>query len=261
MKPLLLLVEDDPLEARRLESALLQMGYDATLARDGDAALALMERMAFDVVLLDLVLPELDGMGLLGAMKARGIATPVVAAVTAAGLDLAASAIRAGARDFVVKPAGALRLRVALANAIALGAIGGPQPTAVAREAQPPRDAQTPRERVVTLRDARAPHENVVTLHAVGQAPSPAPQPAPFLDQTGHVRPLEDIEEKAIRFACALYGGRLTEVARRLGIGRSTLYRKLSRLGLTAQEGAFAHLGAVPPHHLEPIAAHIVAAE
>ncbi len=121
MKPLLLLVEDDPVEARRLESAVALMGYEATHARDGDEALALMERMAFDVVLLDLVLPELDGMGLLGAMKARGLCVPVVAAVTAESIDMAASAIRAGARDFVVKPAGALRLQVALANAIALG--------------------------------------------------------------------------------------------------------------------------------------------
>ncbi|WP_404480926.1 sigma-54-dependent transcriptional regulator [Novosphingobium sp. BL-52-GroH] len=48
----------------------------------------------------------------------------------------------------------------------------------------------------------------------------------------GHLRPLEEIEADVIRLAIGLYRGRMTEVARRLGIGRSTLYRKLSELGI-----------------------------
>ena len=48
----------------------------------------------------------------------------------------------------------------------------------------------------------------------------------------GHMRPLEDIEADVIRLAIGHYRGRMTEVARRLGIGRSTLYRKLSELGI-----------------------------
>ena len=48
----------------------------------------------------------------------------------------------------------------------------------------------------------------------------------------GHLRPLEDIEADVIRLAIGHYRGRMTEVARRLGIGRSTLYRKLSNLGI-----------------------------
>ena len=49
------------------------------------------------------------------------------------------------------------------------------------------------------------------------------------------IPPMEEIEASAIRFAIAHYRGRITEVSRRLGIGRSTLYRKLKDLGL---EGA-----------------------
>jgi DNA-binding NtrC family response regulator len=49
------------------------------------------------------------------------------------------------------------------------------------------------------------------------------------------VRPLEDIEREAIRFAIAHYRGQMSEVARRLKIGRSTLYRKLEGLGLQAE--------------------------
>lgn len=269
-KPLLLLVEDDATEARRLESALGGMGYEIALACDGDEALALLQRRSFQVVLLDLVVPELDGMGVLGAMKARGLRVPVVAAVTAEGVDMAASAIRAGARDFVVKPAGALRLQVALANAVALG-------RADARETAEPETAREVLSVAPTPKVADAPAPTVFKYRPAGDvpahmasspyanapqpAPLSAPQPTPFTDHGGHVRPLEEIEERAIRYACSLYGGRLTEVARRLGIGRSTLYRKLSRLGIPA-EGAPCNLQRDHAGGLwEPTAAHIVAAE
>jgi DNA-binding NtrC family response regulator len=61
--------------------------------------------------------------------------------------------------------------------------------------------------------------------------------PAPFgflrsLDEKGHVMRLAAIEEEMIRIAIEHYGGRMSEVARRLGIGRSTLYRKLKEYGL-----------------------------
>ncbi|MGI8931333.1 MAG: helix-turn-helix domain-containing protein, partial [Sphingomicrobium sp.] len=48
----------------------------------------------------------------------------------------------------------------------------------------------------------------------------------------GHLRSLEEIEADIIRLAIGHYRGRMTEVARRLGIGRSTLYRKLGELGI-----------------------------
>ncbi len=51
-------------------------------------------------------------------------------------------------------------------------------------------------------------------------------------EQDGNLRPLEEIEADVIRLAIGHYRGRMTEVARRLGIGRSTLYRKLSDLGI-----------------------------
>ena len=53
-----------------------------------------------------------------------------------------------------------------------------------------------------------------------------------LVDAHGDVRPLEDLEAEVIRFAIAHYRGQMSEVARRLQIGRSTLYRKLENLGL-----------------------------
>ncbi|MCY7338371.1 MAG: hypothetical protein LH465_00190 [Sphingomonas bacterium] len=48
----------------------------------------------------------------------------------------------------------------------------------------------------------------------------------------GHLRPLDEVEADIIRLAIGHYRGRMSEVARRLGIGRSTLYRKLGELGI-----------------------------
>jgi DNA-binding NtrC family response regulator len=86
-----------------------------------------------------------------------------------------------------------------------------------------------------------------VTLESLSSAPDdiisgieipivPAPAPAKFmpaygtltmLGEDGEVRPLEDMEAETIRFAISHYRGQMSEVARRLKIGRSTLYRKL----------------------------------
>ena len=63
----------------------------------------------------------------------------------------------------------------------------------------------------------------------------------PLLDRAGDVRPLEEIEAELIRYAIAHYRGQMSEVARRLQIGRSTLYRKLETLGL--------HGGGDDPEH------------
>jgi DNA-binding NtrC family response regulator len=59
----------------------------------------------------------------------------------------------------------------------------------------------------------------------------------PLLDTSGDVLPLEAIEAATIRFAISHYRGQMSEVARKLRIGRSTLYRKLDQLGLAAGQG------------------------
>jgi DNA-binding NtrC family response regulator len=72
--------------------------------------------------------------------------------------------------------------------------------------------------------------------HAVLQAPLPSGPALPLLDGEGEVRPLDQIETEVMRFAIAHYRGQMSEVARRLKIGRSTLYRKLDTLGLDTAE-------------------------
>ena len=56
-----------------------------------------------------------------------------------------------------------------------------------------------------------------------------------LIDENGDVRRLEDVEAEAIRFAFAHYRGQMSQMARKLGIGRSTLYRKMKDLGIEAE--------------------------
>jgi len=69
-----------------------------------------------------------------------------------------------------------------------------------------------------------------------GMAYAPALPASPYgfsvVDGAGHMRRMEDMESEIIRLAIARYDGHMSEIARRLGIGRSTLYRKLKEFGL-----------------------------
>ena len=60
----------------------------------------------------------------------------------------------------------------------------------------------------------------------------PSAIPVRILDERGHLRTLEEIERDLIQLAIEIYAGHMSEVARRLGIGRSTLYRKVREQGL-----------------------------
>jgi DNA-binding NtrC family response regulator len=74
--------------------------------------------------------------------------------------------------------------------------------------------------------------EAAIALGAGGEGVSLPDHLVNLVDEAGHARPLEEVEADAIRFALAHYHNQMSEVARRLRIGRSTLYRKLDGLGL-----------------------------
>src|SRR6202167_656329 len=124
----ILIVDDDPVQCRLLEGMLHKFEYQ-TLTRDnGDAALSLLsgsDGARIDCVILDLVMPNLDGMGVLAKMRQAGINVPVIVQTAHGGIDNVVSAMRAGAIDFVVKPAGAERLHVSVRNALNASALEG----------------------------------------------------------------------------------------------------------------------------------------
>ena len=67
---------------------------------------------------------------------------------------------------------------------------------------------------------------------ASSEGSAPVDSPVRILDGRGHLRTLEEIERDLIQLAIEVYAGHMSEVARRLGIGRSTLYRKVREQGL-----------------------------
>ncbi len=122
----ILIVDDDPVQCRLLEAMLHKLDYEAVVRDNGDAALTLLagsEGADVDCVILDLVMPNLDGLGVLARLRQAAIKVPVIVQTAHGGIDNVVSAMRAGAIDFVVKPVGAERLHVSLRNAINASAL------------------------------------------------------------------------------------------------------------------------------------------
>ena len=100
----ILLVEDDRMIGESLRSALRQSGYAADWVRDGRAADGTLATERFDLVLLDLGLPQRDGIEVLQALRARGDRTPVIVLTARDALASRVQGLDAGADDYVVKP-------------------------------------------------------------------------------------------------------------------------------------------------------------
>jgi DNA-binding NtrC family response regulator len=126
MSETVLIVDDDPVQRRLLEAMVQRFGYRTLTANGGDAALAALGgTQAIDAVVLDLVMPDLDGLGVLARMREDGIEIPAIVQTAHGGLDNVVSVMRAGAADFVVKPVSPERLQVSLRNALATKALAG----------------------------------------------------------------------------------------------------------------------------------------
>ena len=128
MAELILVVDDEPVQRRLLEATLEKIGYKTITADGGQAALDALEGKnaeRIQAVLMDLVMPDLDGIAVLNAMKKQGMPQPVIVQTAKGGVETAVNAMRAGAVDFVVKPASSQRLKVSLQNALKLEALTG----------------------------------------------------------------------------------------------------------------------------------------
>ena len=126
MSQTVLIVDDDPVQRRLLEAMVTRFGYQAVTAEGGDAGLALLSGpRRIDCMVLDLVMPDLDGLGVLARMREQGHDIPVIVQTAHGGIDNVVSVMRAGAADFVVKPASPERLQVSLSNALATQALAG----------------------------------------------------------------------------------------------------------------------------------------
>src|SRR6202522_3591211 len=124
----ILIVDDDAVQRRLVENMVQKCGYEAIVLDSGDAAIAMLtapDAPPIDAVVLDLVMPGLDGMGVLAKIREAGLNVPVVVQTAHGGIDNVVSAMRAGAQDFVVKPVGMARLQVSVRNALNTSALKG----------------------------------------------------------------------------------------------------------------------------------------
>ena len=122
----ILIVDDDPVQRRLLDAMVRRFGHEAMAVDGGDAAIKALtggDEARVDCVVLDLVMPDLDGLGVLARMREAGLSLPVIVQTAHGGIDNVISAMRAGAADFVVKPVGVERLQVSLRNALAQSAL------------------------------------------------------------------------------------------------------------------------------------------
>src|SRR5438445_4455841 len=128
MAATILIADDDAVQRRLVENMVQKCGYEPIVVESGDAAIAALtapDAPAIDAVILDLVMPGLDGMGVLAKIREAGLSVPVIVQTAHGGIDNVISAMRAGAADFVVKPVGMERLQVSLRNALNASALKG----------------------------------------------------------------------------------------------------------------------------------------
>jgi two-component system, OmpR family, copper resistance phosphate regulon response regulator CusR len=113
---MLLLVEDDRRSAAALQRGLEQEGFRVDLAHEGQAGLELALTRNYDVLLLDVMLPGLDGFTLLAEARARGVEAPVIFLTARDALPDRLRGLEVGGGDYLVKPFAFSELLVRLRN-------------------------------------------------------------------------------------------------------------------------------------------------
>ncbi|MEO8076923.1 MAG: response regulator, partial [Acidobacteriota bacterium] len=99
-----LLVEDDPTIAAFVTRGLREAGFVVDHAADGESGLDLAASAPFDVAIVDLMLPRLDGLGLIQALRRRQVATPVLILSAKRTVDDRVRGLELGADDYLTKP-------------------------------------------------------------------------------------------------------------------------------------------------------------
>ncbi|MGL1919649.1 MAG: sigma-54 dependent transcriptional regulator [Hyphomicrobiales bacterium] len=114
------IVDDDPTQRRILQQVVGRENYNVVLAAGGPEAWSMLQDPKFtpDVLILDLMMPELDGFALLDKMQEANINIPTIVQTAQGGIDTIVSAMQKGAKDFMVKPASVERILISIKNAL-----------------------------------------------------------------------------------------------------------------------------------------------
>lgn len=128
MTQIVLVVDDDPAQRRILEENIKRFGYRVLTAEGGAEAIDALDGThggEIALMVLDLVMPEVDGMAVLDKCRKTHPNLPVIVQTAHGGIDTVVNAMRAGADDFVVKPVGPERLQVSIRNALKVNVLAG----------------------------------------------------------------------------------------------------------------------------------------
>jgi DNA-binding NtrC family response regulator len=128
MQRSVLIVDDDSTQRRLLEAVIGRQGHRTVVATGGGEALALLtgpQALPIDLVLLDLLMPDMDGFAVLDRLRPAKPNLPVIVLTAQSGIDIIVKAMRAGANDFMVKPASPERIQVSIENALKLTVLTG----------------------------------------------------------------------------------------------------------------------------------------
>ncbi len=99
-----LIVDDDELVAATLRDCLATAGYESDVSLSGAEALASLDERSFDAILLDVVLPDIDGLEICRTLRRRGVTIPVLMLTGLASPNDAIAGLDAGADGYVTKP-------------------------------------------------------------------------------------------------------------------------------------------------------------
>jgi len=100
----ILLIEDDELVAQKLKQALTDREYVVDVAADGQIGWELIEAFSYDLILLDIILPKLDGIALCRQLRSQRIRTPVILITAIDTTNKKVIGLDAGADDYITKP-------------------------------------------------------------------------------------------------------------------------------------------------------------
>nr|WP_210341794.1 sigma-54 dependent transcriptional regulator [Rhizobium setariae] len=129
------MIDDDPVQRRLLRHAVERIGHVAHIAENGKQGLEALARHGdkIGIIILDLMMPEMNGIAFLNAMRDQGIDTPVIVQTGQGGIETVVMAMRAGAFDFVVKPVSPERIGSAITNALKVDRSGAARSPSKAR--------------------------------------------------------------------------------------------------------------------------------
>ena len=204
--PETILIVDDEISQLRMAEFVVKdkLHYQTVTASGGREAIEYItggRQPQPDLLLLDLVMPKVNGLEVIRVVKATHPQLPIIVFTQYGDHENASRAVQMGANDFLNKPVVLERLRLSIRNTLAM---------------------QRMSSYIEQLEKTSG--GNPVLVGAEGERS--------FLDGQGRLKKLKAIEEEAIRFALVHADSCMTRAARNLGIGRSTLYRKLDEFSI-----------------------------